>query len=111
VIIRIYHNVTRDTGGRMAGFDGYQTGHLVTEVLTYHDTGQSAEVLERAFHTFNVGEDELAQQYRARKLRSLSFPGKRPCCGWSRCSPGVPVWLFRRSGARWLPPTGTDMWL
>lgn len=48
--------------------------HELAWVFQYDAGGcdDAHALLEAAFETFNIGEDELAGQYRARKLRSLS---------------------------------------
>lgn len=73
MLIRIYHNGARDEEGRNLGFFGYKPEHPMVLVFAYVipelDPGLA---IEEAFHTFNVGEDDLAQAYRARRLRSLS---------------------------------------
>jgi hypothetical protein len=65
--VTIFHNVSRD------GSFGYVTGQDLVPVFMYEsDTDANDVVLNRAFETFNVGEGKLAQEYRARRLRSLS---------------------------------------
>jgi hypothetical protein len=75
--IAVYHNIDRDS------FFGHRAGHALVKVFEYiaimpdgidYGPGQPGvmHVLERAFELFNVGVNELAQEYRARLLRSLS---------------------------------------
>jgi hypothetical protein len=73
--------------------DGYQPGDPVVRVLTYQadPAGRTAEqIADEAFDTFNDhprdpdGAD-LARVYYERRLRSLSFPGMKLCCGRSCC--------------------------
>jgi hypothetical protein len=67
----------------------------------------AAEIADRTFRAFNVGHDPefskpgskertIATAYRARNLRSLSFPRNRPCCPRSCCTRRSVVWLFPR---------------
>ena len=67
-------------------------GDPVVRVFAYQaDPGQPAEeIAEEAFAIFNdhprdAAGAELACAYYGRRLRSLSFPGNRPCCGRSCC--------------------------
>jgi hypothetical protein len=46
--------------------------HELVKVFEYDAEELDGMVLEGAFHRFNVGEDDFAQAYRARQLRSLS---------------------------------------
>ena len=67
--------------------DGYQPGDPMVRVFAYQASpGRSAEeIADEAFDTFNDhprdpdGAD-LACAYYGRRLRSLSFPGRRLCC-------------------------------
>jgi len=88
VTVTIWHNVAFDGQGRhLAMLDGYQPGDPVVAVFTYQaDPGRPAEqIADEAFDTFNNhprdpdGAD-LACAYYGRRLRSLSFPGRRLCC-------------------------------
>jgi hypothetical protein len=73
--------------------DGYQPGDPVVAVFTYQaDPGRPAEqIADEAFDTFNNhprdpdGAD-LACAYYGRRLRSLSFPGRWPCCPRPCCA-------------------------
>jgi hypothetical protein len=73
--------------------DGYQPGDPVVAVFTYQaDPGPPAEqIADEAFDTFNNhprdpdGAD-LACAYYGRRLRSLSFPGRWPCCPRPCCA-------------------------
>jgi hypothetical protein len=73
--------------------DGYQPGDPVVAVFTYqaNPAGRTAEqIADEAFDTFNdhprdPGGADLACAYYGRRTRSLSFPGKRPCCPRSCC--------------------------
>jgi hypothetical protein len=84
--VSIWHNVTRDAEGRHTGFGGFAPGDHMVKVFTYDTpaSGRSpAGIAEDAF-AFNDAPlcekaAALARQYRQRRLRSLSFPGKRPC--------------------------------
>jgi hypothetical protein len=88
VHVRVYHNINRDAGfGLNAVFTKQgktfaqtpEERHELVLVFEY-DAGPASDrvsyshqrLLVDAFDTFNVGSDELAAQYRARKLRSLS---------------------------------------
>jgi hypothetical protein len=64
-----------------AGFDGYQPGHAMVRVFETEVAGgeDPFKVAERMFEAFNIGNEypdhpdyDLACQYRARRLRSLS---------------------------------------
>jgi hypothetical protein len=66
----------------------------VVAVFTYEadPAGRTAEqIADETFDIFNEhprdpdGAD-LACAYHGRRLRSLSFPGKQACCGWSCCA-------------------------
>jgi hypothetical protein len=71
--VRVFHNVQRDEDGRRAGFDGYQADHGVNLVFEYDwPESDTDTALNRAFYLFNVGENDVATAYRARRLRSLS---------------------------------------
>jgi hypothetical protein len=92
--VSIWHNVTRDPEGRHAGFGGFTPGDQMVKVFTY-DTpagGRSpVGIADDAFAACNdaprSGEAAaLARQYRQRRLRSLSFPGKLSCCPRSCCT-------------------------
>jgi hypothetical protein len=107
--VRIFHNVSRDAsfglnmvftreGKRFA--EGPEERHPLVPVFEYTvDTGATYNVnvlLEQAFERFNIGSDELAAQYRARRLRSLSVgdvvevDGSAYSCesaGWDPCHP------------------------
>ncbi len=104
--VTIFHNTARDEHGHAIGFDGYQPGQPVVPVFAYDveflDGGVPELLLiaEQAFEMFNVDLDmltgrkrELATQYRHNMLRSLSFPGNRPCCPRSCCTRRSVVWL------------------
>lgn len=86
--VEIFHNVNRDAsfglncvfmrkdpGGYVKEF---QSGaHELVRVFEYEvdwtdDRASVQPLLNQAFETFNIGSDELAAQYRARGLRSLS---------------------------------------
>jgi len=101
VTVSVWHNVTRDSAGRPTGYFGFTPGDLMVKVFTY-DTrirGRYLEdIAEDAFAAFNDFPRDsegqaLARQYRARRLRSLSFPGNRPCCPRSCCTRRSVVWL------------------
>jgi hypothetical protein len=86
--LTIWHNVAFDDQGRhTAMLDGYQPGDPVVCVFAYQASpGRAAEeIAEEAFAIFNdhpadAAGAELACAYYRRRLRSLSFPGKEPCC-------------------------------
>ena len=95
ITVTIWHNVAFDGQGRhSAMLDGYQPGDPVVAVFTYQadPAGRTAEeIAEEAFaifndHPANAAGAELACAYYGRRLRSLSFPGKQACCGWSCCT-------------------------
>lgn len=59
--------------------------------ITYEAEGDDHEILNRAYETFNIGQNDLAQEYRAKGNRSLSvsdvvvIDGKAYLCasaGW-----------------------------
>ena len=106
VTVSIWHNVTRDQAGRhTAPLDGFTPGDPMVRVFTYQTLprGRSPEAIaEDAFAAFNdhPRDDEtarLSRLYYQRRLRSLSFPGKRPCCPRSCCVRRSPV----LSGSPW----------
>ena len=84
--IEIFHNVNRDASfGLNTLFTREGKGlaqtpdemHELVRVFEYEmawtdDQASVQPLLNDAFETFNVGSDELAAQYRARGLRSLS---------------------------------------
>lgn len=87
--VEVFHNISRDasfglntvfnfdlgvTRPKMAKRQAATTDeqHQLVKVFEYETDRDADFTLEDAFETFNVGTDELAQQYRARKLRSLS---------------------------------------
>ena len=106
ITVTIWHNTTVDGQGRhTAMMDGYQPGDPMVAVFTYQadPAGRSAEqIAAEASETFNdhprdPGGADLACRYYERRLRSLSFPGKRPCCPRSCCVRRSPV----LSGSPW----------
>jgi hypothetical protein len=79
--------------------DGYQPGDPVVRVFAYQASpGRAAEdIAEEAFAIFNdhpgdAAGAELACAYYGRRLRSLSFPGMKLCCGRSCCVHPCAVW-------------------
>jgi len=84
--IEIFHNIARDASfGLNTGFTGEgkrcaaapEEMHELVLVFTYEadwtdDRASVGPLLDQAFMSFNVGSDELAALYRARRLRSLS---------------------------------------
>jgi hypothetical protein len=85
--VTIYHNISRDSGFGLnqvlvkdpdapAGYrkDTLPGSHPLVKVFTYSvdELTRHQDELHRAFERFNVGEDTIAQAYRARRLRSLS---------------------------------------
>jgi hypothetical protein len=89
VTVSIWHNVARDHAGRhTAPLDGFTPGDPMVRVFTYQATadGRSPEAIaEDAFAAFNghprdAEAARLSRLYYQRRLRSLSFPGKLPCC-------------------------------
>jgi hypothetical protein len=81
-----------DQGRHTAMLDGYQPGDPMVAVFAYQaQSGRPAqEIADEASDIFNdhprdAAGAELAWAYYGRKLRSLSFPGKRPCCPRSCC--------------------------
>lgn len=85
--------------GASAGFDGYKPGQPMARVFVYESNAEGPDILaEQAFMLFNADPEMLppgavtvAAAYRARRLRSLSFPGKNPCCPRPRCVHRGPV--------------------
>jgi hypothetical protein len=101
ITVTIFHNVARDGDGRPTGMlDGYQAGDPMVRVFTYQadPAGRHPEQLaEEAFaicngHPHGPEGEELARCYYQRELRSLSFPGRWPCCGRSCCFHRCAVW-------------------
>jgi hypothetical protein len=80
LVITIWHNVARDVHGRHTGFAGFTPGDEMVKVFSYEteSSGRTAEqIAEHAFTLTNDAPDgqeaiELARQYRARQLRSVS---------------------------------------
>jgi hypothetical protein len=106
ITVSIWHNVARDKAGRHTGpLDGFTPGDPLVRVFTYQTQprGRLPEVIaEDAFalangHPRDPGGMELSRRYYERRLRSLSFPGKRPCCPRSCCVRRSPV----LSGSPW----------
>jgi hypothetical protein len=100
ITITIWHNIAHDGEGRhIAMLDGYQPGDPMVRVFTYQadPAGRPPEeIADEAFDTFNDhprdpdGAD-LARAYYRRRLRSLSFPGKRTCSARECCLHHGPV--------------------
>ena len=111
ITVTIWHNVAFDGQGRhTAMLDGYQPGDPVVAVFAYQaDPGRPAEgIADEAFAIFNdhprdAAGAELACAYYGRSLRSLSFPGKSPCCPRSCCVRRSPCCRDRLGLAR--PPS------
>ena len=107
-MVTIWHNVAFDGQGRhTAMLDGYQPGDAMVAVFAYQaDPGRPAEgIADEAFAIFNdhprdAAGAELARAYYGRRLRSLSFPGNRPCCSRSCCFTVVPCCPDLRRGHR-----------
>jgi hypothetical protein len=87
----IYHNVARDDHGHMINFDGYEPGQPLVLVFEADvDRGEEVPVsalAEQFWAACNLDPDMLtgrmaaiAEAYRERRLRSLSFPGRSSCC-------------------------------
>ena len=100
--VKIWHNVRTDDEGRHPAFsDGYTPGDPMVCVFAYQTSpgGRSLQqIADHAFAVFNghPADDEgerLAGQYYQRRLRSVSFPGSRPCCPRSCCTRRGVVWL------------------
>ena len=80
VTVSVWHNVTRDSAGRPTGYFGFTPGDLMVKVFTYDAQvrGRHPEdIAEDAFAAFNdhpgtAEGQNLARQYRARRLRSVS---------------------------------------
>jgi hypothetical protein len=80
--VAVLHNVSRDSylglnnvfvNGQKTEAIEDQDRHPLVLVFRYDTAAQDdMAICEQAFEALNVGEDELAQQYRARRLRSLS---------------------------------------
>lgn len=101
IAVSVWHNVARDSAGRPTGYFGFTLGDQMVKVFTY-DTDvrdrHPEDIAEDAFAAFNdhpadAEGQAVARQYRARRLRSLSFPGNRPCCPRSCCPRRSVVWL------------------
>jgi hypothetical protein len=95
ITVSVWHNVAHDAEGRhTAMLDGYQPGHPMVRVFAYQaDPARRPPeaIAEEAFaicngHPRDAAGEELSRRYYARELRSLSFPGRRPCCGRSCCT-------------------------
>jgi hypothetical protein len=80
VTVSVWHNVTRDGAGLPSGYFGFNPGDQMVKVFTYHTQARGRhpeDIAEDAFAAFNdfprdgEGQD-LARQYRARRLRSVS---------------------------------------
>lgn len=113
--IAVYHNLNIDCGfglNQTIGDGGRRPAepherHELVKVFEYEDSAprEPAEVmalLERAFYEFNVGEDDLAAAYRARRLRSLSVGDVLILASESE---GEGAWSCQMAG--WAPvPTG-----
>jgi hypothetical protein len=117
ITVTIWHNVTRDAAGRHTGPPGFTPGDQMVKVFTYQAGSRGRpprEIAEHAFAAFNGAppDDEaagLARQYRARALRSLSFPGSSPCCPRSCCIHRAAVWPADcRYGGRAADPAGRE---
>ncbi len=102
ITITIFHNVARDGDGRPTGMlDGYRPGDAMVRVFTYQadPAGRDPEqIAEEAFaicngHPAAADGEDLSRRYYQRELRSLSFPGNRPCCPRSCCTRRSAVWL------------------
>ena len=94
ITVTIWHNAARDGEGRPTGMlDGYRPRDQVVRVFAYQadPAGRALEeIAEEAFaicngHPRDAHGADLARRYYERELRSLSFPGKQACCGWSCC--------------------------
>lgn len=112
--VEVYHNQSRDgffglnavfaDGGKRQALTDDER-HPLVKVFEYDTEFQPGPngalyVCERAFEEFNIGEGELAQAYRANRLRSLSVgdvlilgagidPVAYSCesCGWAERNP------------------------
>jgi hypothetical protein len=104
--VTVYHNLSGD------GFFGYSPQHQLVKVFEYEaelpdgidwalPNPHVTRVLEQAFETFNVGETRLAQEYRARRLRSLSV-GDVIVLG------GLVAFCCARAGWEQLPPADIE---
>jgi hypothetical protein len=107
VTVSIWHNVARDQAGRHAApLDGFSPGDPMVRVFTYQamPRGRSPEAIaEDAFALANghPRDDEtarLSRLYYQRRLRSLSFPGRWPCCTRACWTHRSVVWLSLTSG-------------
>jgi hypothetical protein len=76
--VTIWHNSYREDDRSYIHFDGFETGrNLMTPVFTYLAVGDASQksataIAADAYEQFNVGEEGVAAQYRALRLRSLS---------------------------------------
>lgn len=101
ITVTTWHNAARDHEGRHTGMlDGYQPGDPMVRVFTYQagPGGSPEEIADEAFaicngHPGDADGADLARRYYERELRSLSFPGHRPCCPRSCCTRRSVVWL------------------
>jgi hypothetical protein len=85
--VTVYHNVGDDS------FSGYRPGHPLISVFAYKTPAvDDAVIIGDAYEMFNIGENGISRAYRARRLRSLSFPGNSPCCSRSCCLHRRAVW-------------------
>ena len=108
ITVTIWHNVAVDGQGHHTGMlEGYQPGDPMVRVFTYQadPAGGPEEIAEEAFaicngHPRDAWGTDLARRYYERELRSLSFPGNRPCCQRSCCTRRSVVWLSRRRDGR-----------
>jgi hypothetical protein len=80
VTVSVWHNVTRDSAGLPTGYFGFTPGDQMVKGFTFHTRARGRhpeDIAEDAFAAFNdhpadaEGQD-LARQYRARRLRSVS---------------------------------------
>ena len=80
VTVSVWHNVTRDSAGHPTGYFGFTPGDQMVKVFTYDTRSRGRhleDIAEDAFAAFNdlprgsEGQN-LARQYRARRLRSVS---------------------------------------
>lgn len=53
-------------------FRSWEPGDVTYLAITYRAEGTDMEICDRAFETFNVGDDDLARTYRRLGHRSLS---------------------------------------
>jgi hypothetical protein len=79
--VSIWHNVTRDAGGRPAGYDGYRAADEMVRVFAYDIPADGRDLAGTAEDAYAIGNAApgltgqaaaLAARYAQRQLRSVS---------------------------------------